>query len=413
MPANRARIALDGQEYTIAELARKHGLTRETLSYRIRRQMPLAEALARPVRRRGKRGGRHPAKAPRPVPSLKQHPSGRAYVRWKAGGGVHERYFGKYGTDEASARYRGFAAEWVAGPVEDSATLTVGGLADMWLAWAEKEYVKGGKRTSSYAQCCSARDALTELYGAAPVAQFGPKAYRAVRGQLVDRGLSRTTVEKYCYRARQCFGWGVGMELVPASVASALDHVEGLKPGRTAAAEPVPRGAADDHAVTATLPHLSPLVADMVRFQQLTGCRPGEVCAMTPADLDRTGAVWLYTVAMGKSHHTGKPTLRWIGPRARAVLDPHLKGKRPGACVFGIGRNMYTRHVGYACAAAGVSPWTPHQLRHAKATAIAKATGSAQAAADAIGDTLAVATRHYVHCDPREAERRKLADQFG
>jgi hypothetical protein len=43
--------------------------------------------------------------------------------------------------------------------------------------------------------------------------------------------------------------------------------------------------------VERTLPHLPPMVADMVRIQRFVGCRPAEVCLLRPADLDRSGDV--------------------------------------------------------------------------------------------------------------------------
>ncbi len=43
-----------------------------------------------------------------------------------------------------------------------------------------------------------------------------------------------------------------------------------------------------------TLPYLPAVVADMVRFQRLTGARPGEVCQLRPCDVDWSGDVWEY-----------------------------------------------------------------------------------------------------------------------
>ena len=44
----------------------------------------------------------------------------------------------------------------------------------------------------------------------------------------------------------------------------------------------------------ATLPHLAEVVADMVRFQRFTGCRPAEVCLVRPCDVDTSGDVCIY-----------------------------------------------------------------------------------------------------------------------
>ncbi len=44
----------------------------------------------------------------------------------------------------------------------------------------------------------------------------------------------------------------------------------------------------------AVLPYVAPQVAAMIRLQQLTGMRPGEVVLMRPVDIDRNGNVWIY-----------------------------------------------------------------------------------------------------------------------
>ncbi len=74
----------------------------------------------------------------------------------------------------------------------------------------------------------------------------------------------------------------------------------------------------DDATVEATLPFLSTVVADMIRFQRLTGCRPGEVCGIRPMDVDRSGEVWVYRPASHKTEHHGKERFIFIGPK-RAI----------------------------------------------------------------------------------------------
>ena len=62
----------------------------------------------------------------------------------------------------------------------------------------------------------------------------------------------------------------------------------------------------------------------MVRFQRLTGCRPGEVCQLRPMDLDRSGEVWQYRPASHKTEHHGRERIIFIGPKAQAVILPYL-----------------------------------------------------------------------------------------
>ncbi len=152
--------------------------------------------------------------------------------------------------------------------------------------------------------------------------EFGPKAFKAIRQTLVDAGNSRPYVNKLMPIITRCFKWAVAEELIPASVYHGLLAVEGLKKGRTTAREPAPILPVEESLVEATLPHLPPIVADMVRFQRLTGCRPGEVCQLRPMDLDRSGEVWQYRPASHKTEHHGRERVIFIGPRPRRSSCP-------------------------------------------------------------------------------------------
>ena len=81
---------------------------------------------------------------------------------------------------------------------------------------------------------------LADLYGRTPAADFGPKAFKAIRQRLVDAGNSRPYVNKLMPIVTRCFKWGAAEELVPASVYHSLTAVEGLRKGRTTAREPAP-----------------------------------------------------------------------------------------------------------------------------------------------------------------------------
>jgi integrase len=79
-----------------------------------------------------------------------------------------------------------------------------------------------------------------------------------------------------------------------------------------------------DNVVEATLPHLSPIVADMIRLQRLTGMRPAEVCLMRPCDVERSGDVWRYVPSEHKTEHHGKERTIFIGPLGQDILRPYL-----------------------------------------------------------------------------------------
>ena len=76
--------------------------------------------------------------------------------------------------------------------------------------------------------------------------------------------------------------------------------------------------------VEATLPHLPPVVGDMVRFQLLTGSRPGEVCSIRPCDVDRSGEVWIYRPEHHKTEHQDRQRIIFIGPKGQDALRPYL-----------------------------------------------------------------------------------------
>jgi integrase len=77
-----------------------------------------------------------------------------------------------------------------------------------------------------------------------------------------------------------------------------------------------------DVVVESTSDYLPYVVADMVRFQRLTGCRPGEVCILRPFDLDMTGDVWLYRPESHKTEHHDRDRIVAIGPKAQDILRP-------------------------------------------------------------------------------------------
>ena len=128
------------------------------------------------------------------------------------------------------------------------------------------------------------------------------------------------------------FRWGVENELVPVTVDQALRCVQGLRKGKTPAPETVPVGPVDDAVVEQTLPFFSPIVADMVRFQRLTGCRPQEVCLIRPCDIDTTNVAWKYRPESHKTEHHDRDRVICIGPKAQKILRPYLQREAGTYC---------------------------------------------------------------------------------
>jgi integrase len=317
---------------------------------------------------------------------------------------------------DVRAAYERLVAEWLSAGrrlPEPGAALTVNDLILRFVIHCEGYYPPAAKGRG---ELYCVRDALRpvkEAFGRTPAAQFGPKALKAVRERMVDRGWSRSHVNHQVRRVVRMFRWAVTEELAPASVYEALRAVPGLRRGTVRESEPVgPVPAAD---VEAVLPLLPPAVAAVVRLQRLTGARPGEILSLRAADLETTGRVWVYRPRRHKTAHLGRDRIVLIGPKGQEVLRPWLRPAL-GAYVFSpasseavrqAGRgerrrtkptpserarrdvarrrarplsgryttNTYAQAVARACVRAGVPKWSPNQLRHARATELRREHG--------------------------------------
>jgi integrase len=140
----------------------------------------------------------------------------------------------------------------------------------------------------------------------------------------VNSGLSRSEANRRTNIARRIFKWAVSEELVPPTVYQALTAVAGLQKGRTKARESQPVLPVEDAVVDATLPFLNRFVRGLVEFQRLTGCRPGEACAIRRCDIDMGGPIWLYRPPHHKNAHRGKGRTIAIGPTAQQILREYF-----------------------------------------------------------------------------------------
>ncbi len=240
-----------------------------------------------------------------------------------------DHYLGPHGTKASKEEYDRLVGEWLArgrrapvGP-EKPAVTVVEVLAAYW-KHAQVYYVKNGEQTNEVAAMRKVISDIKSLYGRTPAEEFGPLALKAVRERWIDRGQVRTTINKNMRRVTRIFRWAAAEEMVSGSLLHSLAAVPGLKKGRTTVPEPAPILPVPLSVVEQTIPHLPPVTRDMVRFQLLTGARPGEVCKMRPADIARTGEIWEYFVQGHKVEHHGRSRIVFIGPEAQAILRPYL-----------------------------------------------------------------------------------------
>ena len=165
---------------------------------------------------------------------------------------------------------------------------------------------------------------LRRSYGSLPVDQFGPLKLSALQNEMIAAGQSRRYINDNIDRIRLAFKWGTANELVPVTINQALATVPGLRKGRSKARETVPVMPVANDTVDATLPHLQEVVADIVRFQRLTGCRPDEACSVRPCDVDTSDDVWLYRPHSHKCEHLGRERVIFVGPQCQDILRKYL-----------------------------------------------------------------------------------------
>jgi integrase len=325
----------------------------------------------------------------RKLPSLRRHkPTSQAVVTLSG----KDHYLGVWPANRKTApptiqlAYERLLAEWLASnhqPLDTSSangsmlnpipilsglpaeeTLTVAGLLVAYWEYADKYYRKPDGSPSPELTCLrAALRPFRRLYEDLPAAEFSPLKLKAVRERMIDAGLTRATVNRNVGRVKRVFAWAVENELVPPGVSHGLQAVKGLKAGRSGAKEgrkvqPVP-----PELVETTLPHLPPTVADMVRVQLLTGMRSTEVCRLRPGDLDRSADVWVYRPPDHKTALRGKERAVAIGPRAQAVLAPHLGGLGPTDIVFSPARSEAQRRAKVA-AGRRTPRWRSHLERN-------------------------------------------------
>lgn len=275
-----------------------------------------------------------PGATPR-IPKMTHHKaSGQAVVRLSQ----RDHYLGNWGTNTAKAEYDRLVAEWLAngrralggdgadrgGPAGDGKE--VAEILAAFLDHAERYYrLPDGSTSTEVTAYRDAMKPLRRLYGHTLAAQFGPLALKAVREEMIRIGWCRKRINRQVGRVKHIFKWSVENELVPPAVFHGLQAVAGLRVGRSDARESEPVRPVADVAVEAVIPLVSRQVAAMIRLQQLTGMRSGEVTQMRGVDIDMTGRLWVYRPARHKTQHHGHDRAVYLGPKAQAILEPFLK----------------------------------------------------------------------------------------
>lgn len=352
-------------------------------------------------------------------PKYRKHSSRDfAFVEWQ---GQRHRLPGLYGSVESRDAYRLFVERHVHAdkpisiprPKPDPQQITVWEVATRFLRHAKTHYRGAGEYDN-----CKHAVAQLKQFAILPASEFGPLRLKAVQQAMIDGGASVNYINAQCGRIRRCFRWAASEELVPASLWHGLQSVAGLRAGRTAAVVHPKRKPVPWKHVEPVMAELSPTVAAMVWLQWFTSVRSKSICNATPAQFQRRkGAALWYWRPQHKTEHRGVELVVPIGPQCQKILLPFLD-RRPDEPLFSpqeagsskrygkrYTRFSYRQAIRRAQERAGVPLWSPHQLRHARATQVREAYGVEGAQAILGHETLA-ASQIYA------ARRYELAERI-
>lgn len=367
------------------------------------------------------------------IPKLSFHRSSSRFYVWQDGKRV---YLGR-GEDpdkpsmEVVAKYREAVRRILgnepAKPELVPETMTVAELAAQHMDYARTAYCGSELRGIE----CSLRH-LVNCCGMTDVNKFGPRKLAEYQQHLVGLGHTRQGINKTVKRIRRMFKWAVSMELASAPVLQSLGCLDPLRFGRTTAPEAPELPAVEDHQIHAVLPHLGPRVSAMIMLQRLNGMRPGEVCNISMAEIDRSiPGRWVYHPVRHKTAYRGSRRQIPIIGRAMEILLPWVRAdglplfspaeetadrmaamrekrqtkvqpsqvdrskedpqKKPGDKYD---TNSYRRAIEYACRKVGIPNWSPNGLRKARAQEIKDSLGMDHARA-LLGHTSADITKRY------------------
>lgn len=382
--------------------------------------------------------------APKNLPTLHVK-KGSRYCYCKVAGRQH--WFGHEGDPETQRRFAEWLAEFLANgrrvpnTKADADSFRVADVFAEFLEHAATIYSDGALENVK-----RAIEPVLLDFGQLPVAKFGVSCLEKVQQDLADAALCRATIRARMNAIRRVFRWGEKRRLVPMGTWEHLRTLEHVRPGRTKATESRIVVAAEWRHVQPALNYLSTPLRAAALLQWHAGLRPGEVLALTGAQLDRSGPVWVYRPKQHKGLWKGRERTIRFGPKAQEILRPLLK-LDPNAALISprdalaeqkaekartrrtkvqpsqqkraeeraanpklevaefYDVNTYARAVLRACDRADVPRWSPHQLRHACAARLFE-KGEFEAARAVLGHSRLDMTRHYA----KSADARLASD---
>ena len=371
------------------------------------------------------------------IPSYLLHKSsGQARVRCDG----KDILLGQYGSEVSRVRYGEIIAKIASGQqvdpmakpkrgttpkVEADQGPSVNEIVLAFWKHAEQHYRKNGKETSEMPCFRSCLRVLKHLYGMTPAKNFGPLALKAVRASMVAgdphakdhegkpaprKPWARRNINIMIGRIRRVFKYAVECEMIDVGVLNALQTVQPLLAGRTAAVDHPKRHALAQDKIDVVKAKVRPVVRDLIDLQILTGARSGELLGLTTGMIDRTGQTWKAVITDHKTaHHHGRVRMIPFGPKAQLILAKYLQADQ-GKRLFKMKRPAYGQAITRACDKAEITRWSPHWLRHTFATRTREQLGI-EAVQSIVGHATTEMTNHY--SSQMEGLAMKTAQQVG
>lgn len=244
-------------------------------------------------------------------------------------------YCGKHGDPKTEAKYKLLISEWLANQQTFEAKRQhKKSIEDISVCYLE--YAKSYYDSRDYGCLKLIVQTTLGLYRERDADSFSSTEFKTVREQFAKEKFRKVRSRQYVNKCMawliRMFAWCTGEGLVRPEVVAMLREIPALRKGKTT----IPESAKSrmrsklvmQSIVEATLPRLPKVVADMVRLQQLLGCRPGELCTIKPSMIVSTTEVWTIGLEEHKTEHHDHERTIYVGPKAQAILKKYLD--RPG-----------------------------------------------------------------------------------
>lgn len=355
-------------------------------------------------------------------------------------GGKRTYLPGAHGSPESISAYKQFIRETCGGAAVTDPSRPkpegISALIELWLAHAEIYY--GGQ--GAYENTLHSLKPLLHQFGATPVERFGPLKLKELQQILLAQDRSREYINRTTAHVKRMFRWALSEELVSAAICQGIASVPGVRKGRTSARESEPRLPVAWHDVLPVLSHVSETVRTMILCEWHTGVRPQSVCLAKPEQFDTSVIPWMWK-PRHKMEYAGQSLTVFVGPQVRKLLADRLEATAPSDYLFKpeaarrnrrygkfYRRNSYAQAIARGIERANaqrrvenellpegqrkplIPHWTPHQLRHAKATAV-RAKHGIEAAQAMLGHSSIEASQIYAQRQAGVA--RKIAEEEG